>query len=122
VLGSLYYGNATEEAQERVIRTIDQILARLGRERQIALIREQENSFEEKIYPSLLDQLVSSPRPTGGTDSPEPGPLKQTVSVKTITVPGIHGVLETPEDVKRYLDALRDALLSTLSEGKRIAL
>ena len=122
VLGSLYYGNATEEAQERVIRTIDQIIARLGSEKQIALIREQENSFEETIYPSLLDQLVSSPRPTGGTDDPEPGPLKQTVSVKTITVPGVHGVLETPEDVKRYLDALRDALLSTLNQGKRIAL
>jgi hypothetical protein len=122
VLGSAYYGDATEEAQERVVRTIDQIIARVGSENQIALIREQGNSFEEETYPSLLDQLVSSPQPTGGADDPEPGRLKQTVSVKTITVPDVHGVLETPEDVKRYLDALRDALLSTLNQGKRIAL
>ena len=74
MLGSLYYGNATEEAQERVIRTIDQIIARLGSEKQIALIREQENSFEETIYPSLLDQLASSPRPTGTAPTvPNPG-------------------------------------------------
>ena len=55
-------------------------------------------------------------------DDPEPKPVKQTVSVKTITVPGVHGVLEGPEDVDRYLEALRGALLSTLNDGKRIAL
>ncbi|AOY70771.1 ATP-binding protein [Arthrobacter sp. ZXY-2] len=121
VLGSAYYGNATEEAQQRVIRTIDQIIARLGSERQIALIREQGNGFEERTYPELLDQLASSPRATAGTDSPEPTP-KQTVSVKRITVPGAHGVLENVDDVERYLDALRGALLNTLNDGKRIAL
>jgi hypothetical protein len=31
-------------------------------------------------------------------------------------------VLESPEDVDRYLDALRGALLSALNERKRIAL
>ncbi|MET3933749.1 BREX system P-loop protein BrxC [Arthrobacter sp. OAP107] len=121
VLDSAYYGNATEEAQQRVTRTIDQIITRLGSEQQIALIREQGNGFEERTYPELLDQLASSARSTGGTDSPEPTP-KQTVSVKTITVPGAHGVLENPDDVDRYLDALRGALLNTLNDGKRIAL
>ncbi|MFJ6157279.1 BREX system P-loop protein BrxC [Pseudarthrobacter sp. NPDC092184] len=121
VLGSAYYGNATEEAQQRVTRTIDQIIARLGSERQIALIREQGNGFEERTYPELLDQLASAARTTGGTDSPEPTP-KQTVSVKRIIVPGAHGVLENVDDVDRYLDALRSALLNTLNDGKRIAL
>ncbi|MER7038014.1 BREX system P-loop protein BrxC [Streptomyces microflavus] len=122
VLGSAYYENATEDAKQRAVRTIDQLIDRLSSERQIALIREQGNSFEEKTYPALLDQLVSSARPTGGTDDPVPVPVKQTVSVKTITVPDAHGVLETPEDVDRYLEALRSALLSTLNDGKRIAL
>ncbi|MEO3939821.1 BREX system P-loop protein BrxC [Paenarthrobacter nicotinovorans] len=122
VLTSAYYGNATEEAQQRVTRTIDQMIARLGSERQIALIREQGNSFEEKTYPELLDQLASSPRTIAGTDSPVPTPVKQTISVKTISVPGAHGVLENPDDVDRYLDALRSALLNTLNDGKRIAL
>ncbi|MEH0557026.1 BREX system P-loop protein BrxC [Streptomyces sp. B21-101] len=122
VLGSAYFENATEDAQQRVIRTVDQVVDRVGSERQIGLIREQGNSFEEETYPALLDQLVSSARPTGGTDDPAPEPAKQTVSVKTITVTGAHGVLETAEDVERYLDALRSALLSTLNAGKRITL
>ena len=121
VLGSVYYGNATEEAQRWVTRTIDQIITRLGSERQIALIREQGNGFEERTYPELLDQLASSAPTTGGTDSPEPTP-KQTVSVKRIIVPGVHGVLENVDDVDRYLDAFREALLNTLNDGKRIAL
>ncbi|SEC66021.1 hypothetical protein SAMN05216532_2029 [Streptomyces sp. 2231.1] len=122
MLGSAYFENATEDAKQGVVRTIDQIIDRLSSERQIALIREQGNSFEEKTYPALLDQLVSSARPTGGTDDPVPALVKQTVSVKTITVPGAYGVLETTEDVDRYLEALRSALLSTLNDGKRIAL
>ncbi|MEU4177532.1 BREX system P-loop protein BrxC [Streptomyces sp. NPDC026589] len=122
VLGSPYYENAAEDAQQGIVRTIDQIIDRVSTERQIALIREQGNSFEEKTYPALLDQLVSSARPTGGTDDPEPAPVKQTISVKTIMVPGAHGVLETIEDVDRYLEAVRSALLSTLNDGKRIAL
>ncbi len=123
VLASAYHSNATDEAQERVVRTIDQIIARVGSEKQIGLIREQGNSFEETIYPSLLDQLASSSRPTGDdTTTPEPKPVKQTVSVKTITAPGVRGVLESAEDVDRYLQALRGVLLSTLKAGKRIAL
>ncbi|MET7363885.1 BREX system P-loop protein BrxC [Streptomyces sp. NPDC005562] len=122
VLGSAYYENATEDAQQRVIRVVDQVVDRVGSERQIGLIREQGNSFEEETYPALLDQLVSSARPAGGTGDPAPARAKQTVSVKTIAVTGAHGVLETAEDVDRYLGALRNALLSTLNAGKRITL
>ncbi len=122
VLGSAYYGNATEEAQHGVTRTIDQLIDRLGNEKQIALIREQGNSFEETTYPSLLDQLAASARTADGVDDPAPVPIKQTVSVKTISVPGVNGVLESPDDVDRYLEALRGALLDALKDGKRISL
>ncbi|MEV7241903.1 BREX system P-loop protein BrxC [Streptomyces sp. NPDC093248] len=121
VLGSAYYEHATEDAQQRVVREINQIIARVEGETQIALLREVGNSFEETTYPELLDLLVSSTRPTSD-DGPALEPVKQTVSVKSITVPGVYGVLETTEDVDRYLHALRSALLSTLNDGKRIAL
>ena len=49
-------------------------------------------------------------------------PPKQTVSVKTVSAVGVTGVLETEEDVDRYLAALRDALIQTLNDGKRISL
>ena len=123
ILASDYYGNATADVRQSVVRMIDQIIARVSGEQQIALIREQGNSFDETTYPSLLDQLVSSVQTSGDdTTDPELKPVKQTVSVKTITTSDVHGVLENPEDVERYLDALRSALLSTLNDGKRIAL
>ena len=52
----------------------------------------------------------------------DPTPAKQTVSVKTIAVPGASGVLETEADVDKYLAALRSALVQTLNDGKRISL
>ena len=54
-----------------------------------------------------------------GEDAPAP---KQTVSVKTVTVAGANGVLETEHDVDRYLAMLRTALLNTLNDGKRVSL
>ena len=90
----------------------------LASENQIALIRELGTSFEESIYPELLDQLVAS-QEGGDDDMPPP---KQTVSVKTVAAPGVTGVLETEEDVDRYLAALRDALIQALNDGKRISL
>lgn len=122
VLGSSYYANASEDARQQAMYEIDQIVARVEQETQIALVREVGNTFEEKTYPALLDQLASSTRPAKGDDDPEPVPAKQTVSVKTITARGVHGVLETSADIDRYLDALRIALVSTLNDGKRIAL
>ena len=73
---------------------------------------------EDLAGQALLDHLAASQQ-GGGDDAPPP---KQTVSVKTIVVPGASGVLETEDDVERYLAALRGALIQTLNDGKRITL
>jgi hypothetical protein len=122
LLSSTIYLNAVDDAQLRVVRTIDQLIDHVSSERQIALIRELGNSFEETVYPSLLDQLAAAARPTGGVAKPAPGPAKQTVSVRSIGATGVHGVLETREDVDRYVAALRSSLIDALNNGKRIAL
>jgi hypothetical protein len=118
LVASSYYAKATTAAQENVLRRVDQTISRVGTESQIALIREIGASFEESIYPALLDQLVASQE--GGDD--DTLPPKQTVSVKTVSAAGVTGVLETEEDVDRYLTALRNALIQTLNDGKRISL
>lgn len=117
-----YYSNATEDSQQQTNQIIEQIITRVRNEKQIPLIREQGNSFQVKTYPALLDQLASSSTPTDATGESQSQKVRQTVSVKTITVTGIHGVLENPQDVDQYLQAFRDALLNTLKNGKRIAL
>jgi hypothetical protein len=114
------YAKATTAAQESVLREVDQEISRVGSQNQIALIRELGASFEQSIYPGLLDRLGASEE-SGDDDTPPPKP-KQTVSVKTVSAVGVTGVLETEEDIDRYLAALRNALIQTLNDGKRISL
>ena len=120
LVASADYAKATTAAQESVLREIDQEILRVGSQNQIALIRELRASFEQSIYPGLLDQLGAS-QESGDDDTPPPKP-KQTVSVKTVSVAGVTGVLESEEDIDRYLAALRNALIQTLNDGKRISL
>ncbi|QMU74589.1 BREX system P-loop protein BrxC [Streptacidiphilus sp. PB12-B1b] len=119
---SAFYAKATPDAQESVLRRVDQTIARVRTQNQIALIRETGSSFEETVYPGLLDQLAASQQVDGDGEGGTPPPPKQTVSVKTISATGVSGVLETEADVDRYLDALRSALVKTLNDGKRISL
>jgi hypothetical protein len=126
---SRIYQDATEEAQHSVDRRIADLLARVDSEQQIAVVKEIGNTFEEELYPHLLDQLAAAKQhvasvPTDGEDPvvvPEP-PVRQTVSVRKIRVTSAPDVLETEADVDRYLAALRASLLQALNEGKQVAL
>jgi hypothetical protein len=115
LIASDFYKKATAAAQQSVIQTVDQTLSRVGAESQVALILQIATDFEASVYPSLLDQLAASQQGVGVP------PQKQTVSIKTVTVPGVSGVLETDTDVDKYLTALRTALLQILKD-KRISL
>ena len=57
---SAFYAKATPDAQESVLRRVDQVITRVRVEKQIALIRELGSSFEETVYPGLLDQLAAA--------------------------------------------------------------
>ncbi|WP_448390536.1 BREX system P-loop protein BrxC [Microbacterium aurum] len=120
LLVSAIYADATNEAQARAAAQIDAIIARIDSEHQIAVIRELANGFEEAGYPAILDQLAIARR-EADPDAPPP-PVKQTISIKTITPRGVTGPLETPDDVDTYLAALRGSLIHALEDGKRIAL
>lgn len=116
LIASAYYERATAEAQQGVVQKIDQVLARVGAEGQAALLLQIGNDFEDDVYPTLLDQLAAAQQ--GGVAPP----AKPTVSIKSVTAPGAYGVLESEEDVDKYLTALRSALIQTLNDGKRISL
>ncbi len=118
LLGSDFYTKATSEAQTRVTQRIDETLARVATEAQIALILQIGSNFEASDYPSLLDLLSASPQ-GGGENAPAPKPA---VSIKTITVHGASGLIESESDVDAYVAALRGALVQTLNDGKRIIL
>jgi hypothetical protein len=119
LLASDFYAKATPEAQARVVQRVDQILTSVAVETQVAVILHFGSTFESNEYPTLLDDLAVSQQGGEGDDTPSP---KQTVSVKTISVSDASGVLETEDDVDRYLGVLRNALIQTLNDGKRITL
>lgn len=118
LLASADYADATLEAQQRVNQRIDDAIARVDGETQVAHILQIGVTFEASEYPNLFDQLVASHQGLGDEDPPP----KQTVSVKTVLVDGVSGVLKSEGDVEKYLAALRSALIKTLNDGKRITL
>lgn len=128
VPSSKAYAEATEDAQEAVTRRAQTVLERVQRETQIPVIRNQANQFADTIYPGILDELAaakpvaqSGPQP-GPVPASAPVPLKQTVSIKKLQLPGIGKVLETQDDVDAYLDNLRVTLLDTINDNMRITL
>ena len=116
LVASDFYSKATPVAQQDVLQTIESTLTRVRDESQVALIQQIATDFENNTYPALLDQLANSQQGGGGT------PMMQTVSIKTVSVRGVSGVLETDSDIDAYLIALRAALVQALRDGKRIAL
>lgn len=130
VPGSKAYADATEAAQQSVTRTAKALLDRVGRETQIPAIKNLASQFAETTYPQILDELHNAPvlPPSGPDDNADidprvdPVPVKQTVSIGSLQLPGAGQVLETAADVSGYLDQLRATLLMAINDNKRITL
>lgn len=127
---STIYQDAAEDTRRAVDQIITERLTQIESEHQIAVVKEIANTFEDTIYPHILDQLAAA-KPQPEADQPSgqvelmvpPAPrAKQTVSIKKIPTTGVTGLLETEADIDRYLGALRSSLLDIINDGKRIAL
>lgn len=124
------YQDATEVVQQSVTQRVQKLLDRVREETQIPVIRSLATTFADTTYPEILDELAAAaptPEPVVGPDPdtqdpPAPLPAKHTIAIKKLTLPGTGDVLETAEDVEHYLDQLREALLTTINDNKRIAL
>ena len=88
-------------------------LSRLGRE------YIETGRYLRRVFPAYGVRFIAI---TDSIDTAHDSGDDLTVSVKNISAQGVHGVLETEDDVDRYLDALRTALIRALSDNKRIAL
>ena len=119
LLESTDYAEADPDKKDLVIQRISQTVSRVTEEGEVALILQIRSEFEEKDYPALLDLLTTSPEGGEGGDSSAP---KQTVSVKTIKISAANGLLENEDDIQGYVEALRNALMDALKDGKRISL
>ncbi|MCI0140657.1 BREX system P-loop protein BrxC [Arthrobacter bambusae] len=133
VPASKAYGDATEAVQQAVTGTAQGVLDRIQHETQIPAIKNLASQFADSIYPQILDELDAArvspllePQTPGAASksepTPESAPVKQTVSIKKLALPGAGQVLETEADIDGYLDQLRTTLLATIHDNKRITL
>lgn len=149
ILGSSEYGHGGEAAQAETRNAIDSARSAIQAETSILGIRTALQRFRETTYPSLIDRLTASARPTeqagaeqsGAAHAPEsaphaarhaehgqpavataPAPRQQSVIISTIDIPHTKMALETPNDIDEFLDAYRKELIAAIASGKRILL
>jgi len=96
----------------------------------IAVVKEAATRFESNGYSSILSRVTewTAPKPpsvtpgTGVVTPQPPKPAVEYVSQASLKVDFDKPWLETLDDVERYLDQMRDAMLKVVSNGKRIQL
>ena len=132
VPGSKAYQEATEAAQDSVSRRAEAVLGQVEQETQLPALQNLASQFADTIYPDILDELAAAKRAPASAPQSDPSewtepaptlpPVKQTVSIKRLALPGTGQVMETEDDVDAYLDRLRATLLNTINDNKRITL
>ncbi|HDQ70548.1 MAG TPA: BREX system P-loop protein BrxC [Chloroflexi bacterium] len=117
----------TAEQQSRLRAPFDALAREIERQRLIAVMRDSLRRFQENRYPQLLGQMTVWAAPpldepeevtAGGPVCREPAP--EYVSRAVLSVPFAKPWLGDADDVEAYLDALREALLKAIEEGKRV--
>ncbi len=104
----------------------------VGEQRLIAVINDRMRYFEDEGFQKVLDLMdrMNAPKPApavgedegeGQDDPPAGSEIKpEYVYSKTIDVPFDKAWLGSQEDIDRYLESMRTALLEELRKGKRI--
>ncbi|WP_036859475.1 BREX system P-loop protein BrxC [Porticoccus hydrocarbonoclasticus] len=140
--GMSEFSALSPDQQSLLTRTFDEAEQRIASRRLIAEIRDGLRNFEDNDYPRLLSQLANWGQPPMSDQSeppfdeprqqnigeptatpPIPTKAPQTVEYvnrKRIDVPFDKAWLADEGDVERYLEAVREALLTEIRLGKRI--
>ncbi len=137
--GMAEFGALNGEQQEQITRPFNKFNASLERQTLVAVIRDTLRRFEESDYQRLLSQMTSwaQPAPTpkpapqpGQTATPDAGtkptppakpePRIEYVPSRSVKVSFDKAWLADETDVERYLESMREALLSEIHKGKRI--
>lgn len=120
------YIEATPEMQSRTSDQVERLIQQIESEPQIAVVRDLANDFEQRTFPRLIDQLSTSAQllsHDASNEEPTPqAPVRQTVSIRSISVPNVPRLLTTEEGVDRYLANFRIVLLEVLNDDKHISL
>ncbi len=118
------FTEADAAAQTEVTEALDAVSERLARERLVPSIRTVLSGFRRDRYPQLVALLLrSKPRPpeTEGEPPEEPETI-EVVNLNDLGVRFGRHMISTEDDVDRYLNDMRDAMISAVRAGKGITL
>ncbi len=82
----------------------------------IAVVKETGNRFEEETWPRLIDQIQQQQGGNGGKG----GTTVETINLDRLQVAFDPVFIQSEQDVEAYLAALRQTLLQTVRDGKRV--
>jgi hypothetical protein len=132
------YATLTADQKGQLQQPFEQIQTALGRQKRIAMIRDQVRGFEDQTYSQLLGRLdqmlrpapvpapTPGPAPEGGDfppAAPVPPPIvgePRMVHRNSVRVEFPRPWLATAADVDEYLVKLRTALMQEIEAGNRV--
>lgn len=131
---SAEFAALSETQQASLVQNFDACKTALAQHTLLGLVRDTLRKFEEDEYPRLLTQMTAWAKPAPAapastSHAPEAArvvaqavaePRVDYVLVRNVKVKFPQAYLAHADDVERYLDTLREALLAEVRQGKRI--
>lgn len=130
--GMAEYQALPEPRQTELDKPFRDMLQSIEQERLIAVIKDRIRYFEEDGFQRLMKQMLvltgrgATPPASAGSDAPEnSGDVSDTrtpayVHIRRLQVSYDRPVLESEDDVARYLDSLRESLLKQIGQGRTV--
>lgn len=123
--GQEQFAKLDAEQQEQVIKPLTQIMHELGATDILPEISDKKQKAENKIYHDQMNMLLSlaASAGTNGKGKPAANP-KQTITLNLVKASMQHkrALLETEEDVEKYIAELREKLLEQVKSNKQVIL
>lgn len=128
ILGMERYEQLTHERMAEVEREFSDFRSTIEADDQISMIKERYRNFAEKIYPTLVSKVQHWTTPLAPPPEGTPGegvseiPPRPKITLSVTQVPLSYGkaLINSPDDLQEYLEAIRSAFLAELEKGNNI--
>lgn len=128
ILGMERYEQLTHERMAEVVREFSDFRSTIEADDQISMIKERYRNFAEKIYPTLVSKVQHWTTPLAPPPEGTPGegvseiPPRPKITLSVTQVPLSYGkaLINSPDDLQEYLEAIRSAFLAELEKGNNI--
>lgn len=121
------FSKLSPEQQQELMLPFEQFSQSIAQQKLIAVIRENKRNFEETKYSALLSKMSVWVQPEPASNAAKGSGSKYNVEPRFIPQKAVNVEFDKPwledeTDLDRYLEAMREAMLTEIQNGKRIQL